>query len=315
VLLAAARRDGVTTSDADIEPAGAAAPPLPETRAQARVWRRYVDLDGIDVHVRRAGSGRPLIVLQSAPGSSEPLRGVIESLAAVRSVHAPDFPGNGDSGKIDGAVDIARLARAMLAVADASGLDSFDLWGTHTGALVALEMAILAPHRVGRLVMEAPPLLSGDFSAEILANYLPPLVPDRWGLHLMQAWNMRRDMFIFWPWYRAGRAAIRPLGLPDVQMLHDWTIDLLKSGSIYDRSYRAAFEYDTRARLPLLGRPALICAGPGDMLVDALREAQGLCGAQVEIAATPATVWYPNQDAAAVAQTLGMYREFLTREH
>ena len=73
-------------------------------------------------------------------------------------------------------------------------------------------------------------------------------------------------------------------------MLHDWTVGLLQSGRTYDRSYRAAFEYPTRARLPGLQRPALITAGPSDMLVDALREAAGLCGPQVEIAPTPATL-------------------------
>ncbi len=300
--------------DAFASGAPAAPLPAPARPAGAAIWRTHVDTPGARLHVRRAGgAGRALFVLQSAPGSTAPLARVIESLGRVRDVHAPDYPGNGCSEKIEGEVDIARLARAMLAAADSAGLDSFDLWGTHTGALVALEMALIAPARIGRLIMEAPPLLSGAFSADILANYLPPLVPDRWGLHLQQAWNMRRDMFIFWPWYRAHREAIRPLGLPDVTMLHDWTVGLLQSGRTYDRSYRAAFEYPTRARLPGLQRPALITAGPGDMLVDALREAAGLCGPQVEIAPTPATVWYPNQSEDGIVRTLDMYNAFLQR--
>ena len=68
----------------------------------------------------------------------------------------------------------------------------------------------MAPDRVGRAVLEAPPLLAVDFSQDILANYLPPLIPDKWGLHVQQAWNMRRDMFLFWPWYRQQRDAVRP---------------------------------------------------------------------------------------------------------
>ena len=290
---------------------GAYRPPATVAPADG-LWCDHVDTPAGRVHLRRAGpAGRPVMVLQSAPGSSAPLARVIAGLARHRPVVAPDFPGNGDSDKPDGPVDIARLAAMMWDVADALGHPELDLWGTHTGAVVALEMALARPSAVGRLVMEAPPLLPPAFTADILANYLPPLVPDRWGLHLQQAWNMRRDMFAFWPWYRQDRAAQRSLGLPPTAMLHDWTVGLLKSGRTYDRSYRAAFSYDTAARLPLLSRPALVCAGPADMLADGLETARALAPGVVTVATTPATVWYPNQSEAAIEASLDAYRAFL----
>ena len=185
----------------------------------AGIWCDYADIADGRVHLRRAGKPgrrRPLLVFQSAPGSSAPLSGLIEGLATDREVIAPDYLGNGDSAKPRRKVDIALLARDAHQVADRLGLEQFDLWGTHTGALVALELALSAPDRVGRLVLEAPPLLPADFSQDILANYLPALVPDKWGLHVQQAWNMRRDMFLFWPWYRqqetpCGRLAYRTM--------------------------------------------------------------------------------------------------------
>lgn len=185
------------------------AKPLPPTQPFAdplRVWHDYADTPQGRVHLRRAGRGRPLLALQSAPGSSKPL---LHGLAPGWEVIAPDCLGNGESDKPDREVDIGVLAEDALAVADALGLDSFDLWGTHTGALVALELTVRHPDRVGRAVLEAPVLIPADFSADILTNYFPPLVADRWGLHLLQAWNMRRDMFLFWPWYRQERAAAR----------------------------------------------------------------------------------------------------------
>lgn len=118
-------------------------------------------------------------------------------------------------------------------------------------------------------------------------------------------------MFLFWPWYRAERAAARPLALPDADFLHDWTIGLLTSGATWHRSYRAAFEYDTKARLPLLRRPALVCAGPADMLADGLAVARKLIAGEAVVAATPATVWYPGQEEDAVQQTLASYGRFL----
>ncbi|ALG74733.1 hypothetical protein VY88_29420 [Azospirillum thiophilum] len=290
------------------------AKPLPPTRPfadPARVWHDYADTPRGRVHLRRAGRGRPLLAFQSAPGSSAPLLPLLHGLSAEWEVIAPDYLGNGESDKPERAVDIGVLADDMLAVADALGLDGFDLWGTHTGALVALDLTVRHPERVGRAVLEAPVLIPPDFSADILDHYFPPLVADRWGLHLLQAWNMRRDMFLFWPWYRQERAAARAIGVPDATVLHDWTMGLLASGAHFDRSYRAAFRYDTRAALPRLTRPALICAGPADMLVEGLVEAERLAPAGTEVTPTPATVWYPGQGADAVQATIDRYATFL----
>lgn len=292
-------------------PKVAPVPSRPSAQGPA-VTRSYVDTPRGRVHLRTSGPDTlPLIALHSAPGSSAPLTPLLEGLGRHRRVIAPDYIGNGDSDKIDAPVDIATLARDALAVADALGLQRFDLWGTHTGALIAMEAAIIAPQRVGRVVLEAPPLLPPEFTADLLANYFPPLVPDGWGLYLQQAWNMRRDMFLFWPWYRAERAAARPLDVPDAAFLHDWTIGLLSSGATYHRSYRAAFEYDTRARMPLLTRPAFVCAGPADMLADGLKAARSLLGPDSVVSPTPATVWYPGQGQKAVEETIAAYERFL----
>ncbi|HMA08139.1 MAG TPA: alpha/beta hydrolase [Ramlibacter sp.] len=289
-------------------PAGA----LPRPTPTDSIWRDYVDTPRGRIHLRLSGpERRPVIALHSAPGSAAPLRPLLADLGTARRVIAPDFLGNGDSAKPDARVDIATLARDAVAVADAIGLPTFDLWGTHTGALIALEVAIQAPDRVGRVILEAPPLLEPAFTADLLANYFPELRPDGWGLYLQQAWNMRRDMFLFWPWYRAERTAARPLAIPDAAFLHDWTIGLLTSGATYHRTYRAAFEYDTRARLPLLRRPALLCAGPADMLADGLAAAGDLIAGEAMVAPTPATVWYPGQGEAAVRQTMAAYERFL----
>ena len=280
--------------------------------AGAGLRNEYLQTPSGRVHLRRVGNGpKTLFLFQSAPGSAEPLELLMQRLAKGRTVIACDYLGNGDSDKAVGEVDINSMAHNAIEVADALQLSQVDLFGTHTGALVALEFALLQPHRVGRIILEAPPLLDQSFTEDILENYLPPLQPDRWGTHLLRAWNMRRDMFLFWPWYRQSRDAARSLGLPDLQSLHAWTVGLLKSGRTYHLTYGAAFKYNTRSRLPLLSCPALICAGPADMLVEGLVIARQLAPAGTLVQATPATVWYPGQSSAAIKAAVAIYDEFL----
>jgi pimeloyl-ACP methyl ester carboxylesterase len=289
------------TQNVDVEPS-----------PHAAVRRSYADIPRGRVHVRMSGPDRdPVIALHSAPGSAAPLMPLLKGLGAHRRVIAPDYIGNGESDKPDEAVDIATLARDVIALADALSLDVVDLWGTHTGALIALEAALLAPSRVRRVVLEAPPILDPHFSADILAHYFIDLSPDDWGLHLQKAWQMRRDMFLFWPWYRAERAAGRPLPVPDAAFLHDWTVGLLSSGKTYSRTYRAAFEYDTRARMAELKCPALFCAGASDMLVQGLNAAREMKSERFFVTGTPATVWYPDQAPEAVEETISTYARFL----
>jgi pimeloyl-ACP methyl ester carboxylesterase len=280
--------------------------------AGAGLRNEYLQTPSGRVHLRRVGNGpKTLLLFQSAPGSAEPLELLMQRLAKGRTVIACDYLGNGDSDKAVGEVDINSMAHNAIEVADALKLSQVDLFGTHTGALVALEFALLQPHRVGRIILEAPPLLDQSFTDDILENYLPPIQPDRWGTHLLRAWNMRRDMFLFWPWYRQSRDAARSLGLPDLRSLHAWTVGLLKSGRTYHLTYGAAFKYNTRARLPLLGCPALICAGPADMLVEGLAIARQIAPAGTLVQATPATVWYPGQSRAAIKAAVAIYDGFL----
>lgn len=155
-------------------------------------------------------------------------------------------------------------------------------------------------------------MMTATFRDEILANYFPDFTPDRFGLHLQHVWNWRRDMFLYWPWYRVAHSAARSIGIPSAADLHPYCIGILESGTTYDRAYRAGFGYDTRSRLPGLRRPAMLTAGPNDMLANALADSAALAPAgMLQVAPTPATVWWPGPEPIAAERTLQIYREFL----
>ncbi|MCT8974314.1 alpha/beta fold hydrolase [Microbaculum marinisediminis] len=295
-------------------PTAGTVPPRTSPGPDGTIWHEYVETRRGRQHLRRAGAaGTPLLVIPTGGGSSAQFAPVVTGLATGRQVFAVDYFGNGLSDKPAGPVSIETLAEDMIALLDAMDLSQVDVWGSHTGSLVALELAVIAPDRVRRLVLEGPVFISQDFQDDLLANYFPEIRPDKWGLHLPLVWNWRRDLFMYWPWYRVDRGAARTLGVPTANELHKYAIGILESGETYDGAYRSAFSYDTRARIPLLERPALVCAGPDDMLKDGLPEAKALGPkAFVTVEETPTTVWWPDPEPAAAAQTLAMYDAFLT---
>lgn len=288
-------------------------PPPTAPESGNRVWHQYVETALGRAHVRRSGNtGRPVMVLPTGGGSAQQFAPVVQGLAVDRTVAALDYFGNGLSESRNSRPDIADLAKEALVVADALGWEELDVWGSHTGACVALEMAVAAPERVGRVVLEAPPMIEPDFRDELLRHYFPDLSPDRFGSHLPRAWAWRRDAFLYWPWYSVDQDSARDIGLPSAQDLHLYAVGILESGETYAGAYRAAFSYDTRGRLPLLRRPAILTAGPHDMLANTLDDAPELVpDGLLEVTATPATVWWPDPEPAAFEQTMRIYREFL----
>lgn len=293
--------------------ASSAAPGPTRPRPGTTLWHEHLDTASGRVHLRRAGStGRPVLVLPTGGGSSAQFAPVLRGLGRDRTAVALDWPGNGLSGARERTATAAVLADEAFDVADALGWDDFDLWGSHTGACVALEMAVTRPERIGRAVLEAPVIVAPDFRDELQRCYFPDLAPHAFGLHLLQAWHWRRDMFLYWPWYRVEHGATRALGLPTANDLHPYAVGILQSGTSYDDAYRAGFGYDTRSRLPLLRVPAVLTAGPHDMLANALEDAAALVpDGLLQIRPTPTTMWWPSPDPEEAAQTLAVYRDFL----
>ncbi len=287
---------------------------LPGTRALPgkAIWHEAVRTSRGLVHLRRCGGeGTPLLVIPTGGGSSAQFEPVVTGLAEGRQVFSVDYFGNGLSEKFDRDVSISALAVDMAALVEAMGFDRVDVWGSHTGALVGLELAVSRPELVRKAVLEGPVFIDPDFQTDLLDNYFPRIEPDKWGLHLQLVWHWRRDMFMYWPWYRVDRAAARDLGVPSPQDLHLYAVGILESGPTYDQAYRSAFEYDTASRLPLLTRPALICAGPNDMLINGVEESAKLNVPGVRTRLTPTTVWWPAPEPDAAAATLAVYDEYL----
>ena len=239
----------------------------------AEVKRGFADLAHGQTHYRTAGSGAPLLALHASPGSSRQLLRFIHDMSDRATVYAPDTPGNGDSAALFDREPLIRdLAEAELAFMDAKGLAKVDVYGSHTGAAIAVELAILAPDRIGKVVLDGISWLTPEELEAILANYAFPFVPDRDGSYLVRLFQFCRDQYLFFPWYDKTRAARRDGALGSPEDLHAWVLEVMKASQTYHLNYRAAFRYDAKARLPLVTVPALAIAAENDPLLAITRE-------------------------------------------
>jgi pimeloyl-ACP methyl ester carboxylesterase len=289
--------------------AGAKAPPPSPVRdLPGAITRMYVANSFGSLHVRRAGSvaARPLVMLHASPGSAAGLEPLIIELARHRTVLAFDTLGHGYSDPPRSqSPDIGFYASSVIEALDTLEVGPIDLYGSHTGALIAIEIGLKAPDRVGRLILDGIPIFSPDERDDLLANYTPFLRPMDDGTHLLRLWHMLRDMSLFWPWYRHTRAGVRPYEPPDPMQLHRRMIDTARALTTYHLAYRAAFRYPTRSRLPMLSQPSLPCAGPTDPLLPTLDEAARLAPAGSG-ARTAGTL-----DFAALRATVETFNRFL----
>ena len=154
--------------------------------------RAFVRIDEGLVHVRSIGAGDarpPIVLLNAPPGGSSGLQNLMLALHAAdpeRLVLAPDMPGHGDSDPaVPDAPDIAYYAGVLLRVLERMGIGQACLYGTHTGARLACETAILAPDRICTAIFDGITDYDPATRALFLEHYTPRMKPDDHGTHLV----------------------------------------------------------------------------------------------------------------------------------
>lgn len=278
----------------------------------SRIRRGFVDVTEGQVHYRYAGlehahRARPLVMLHPSPGSARLLEPLIGELGLSRPVYATDTLGNGDSSPpIGRQPEIADFADGHLRAIDALGIDRFDLYGSHTGGNIAIEIAIAHPDRVASLILDGISLYTREERADMLEHYAPDVRIDALGSQFQYIWTFVRDAYLFWPWYRREAAARRPLGLPDPDTLHDKTVEVLKAARTYPLSYRAAIRYAKESRLPLIRVPLLFACAGTDMLMAYFDAVKALLPAHAQSMATEG-IATPRALAATAAAFAGFH--------
>lgn len=225
----------------------------------AIVRRRYVRTSLGQVLVRAGGSGRPVVLLHNTYLSSQRFlqAGFLPTLADHVAVFAPDLIGQGHSDLPPHLLDLADYAANVAEVARALGLDRATFVGSHTGAAIALELAVRQPDLVERLVFLGLPMwTAAERSARAQLDRFRPWSVAADGSHLLALWRARLPI---------------THGLTPTEM-HDQFLEFLEPGPRVHEPLHALFRYEPRERLPLVRVPTLALASETDPFGDHLAE-------------------------------------------
>ncbi|MEO9338654.1 alpha/beta hydrolase [Mesorhizobium sp. SB112] len=130
-------------------------------------------VNGIRIHYRIGGTGKPLVLLHGSPQTSLSWRKLVPLLPTDRTIVAPDLRGYGRSDKPELGYGILIMAKDVRQLVEELELGAVDLVGHDLGGIVAYAYAAQHMSDVRRLgVMEAPILgVPSPTLDTILANY------------------------------------------------------------------------------------------------------------------------------------------------
>lgn len=230
--------------------------------------RGYTGSANAQIHYRELGEGLPVILLHASPLSSAFMQGQLHSLArAGRRAIALDTPGYGQSDPLPVLpTSLAEYARAFLAGIDALGIRDFGLYGTATGAQLALAITRLAPKRITRLVLDNCGLFTAAQVAKWELQYFPDLTTCADGSHMMRVWEAARRQFISFPWF--SDAPEHQLDRPPapLSIVQSMANHFLIATPSYDVAYRLAFHAENASSFTGLTVPTVLIDWEGSIV-------------------------------------------------
>ncbi len=235
----------------------------------SNLTRRFLRVGSRRVHYFRAGKGPPAVLVHSSPANARLLGKEIEQLSADNTVFAFDTPGFGLSDPLHGeTLSVADLADALAETLEAIGMPPCPVYGTHTGAAIALEFGVRHPQRATGLVLDGVPAFTDAECARFFGSYFRKMQASELGGHYAETWTRFRDQSIWFPWTNRNPENLNAYDLNPPRSTHLWVSMFFEAAAHYAPAYRAATFYGERAiaAATALTLPAAYCATETDML-------------------------------------------------
>jgi pimeloyl-ACP methyl ester carboxylesterase len=224
------------------------------------MMRAYADTPEGQIHYQTEGGGEPLLLIHQMPLSSDEYSKVMPLLAKYFWVLAMDNPGYGKSDPPPNEHPlIGDYAKSVANFLAALGISKTNIYGHHTGAAIASEVAASYPALVDRLILSGCPYYTPEMREERINNPIYyPLKVEEDGSHLMK----------FWQAYSSTKAKLE---IRQFVFLHYWM-----AGPRVEDGHQAAFRFEAEKRLPLIKSPVLLLSGDKDSLYGRLEATKAL---------------------------------------
>lgn len=208
-------------------------------------------LEGVPEHA----TAPTLVLLHQNPSSSFEYRDLVAEMAKDRRVIAFDTPGYGSSDAPPAPPGMTGYAAAIADGIAALGLTGpLDVYGYHTGTLLAAELAIALPEQVARVVYSGIPMFGPEELAQRLQHAVDTPAPAENGeptiAHIRLMWDYvvaQRDPAV--PLDRAVRSLA----------------DRIRTLDRYSWAYQGVWSYDF-SRLEQVTQPGLLLQPHEDIL-------------------------------------------------
>ena len=219
-----------------------------------QIQRGYVGALGRQVHYREIGrergTGSPTVFLHQTASSSAMWERVMTNFPDGRRLIALDTPGFGASDPMPGQPTVADYARRLLDAVIDLGVTRASIVGHHTGAVLAGELAVIAPDLVDRLVLVGPVVIADDDE-------------ERQWMAFNQRWQIdaRGDYVIDKVVPRLRLSVTRD----DPDHMASELVAYLQASDRFTIAYDAIWRYRAADRLPLITAPTMCVAGTAEM--------------------------------------------------
>ena len=261
---------------------------LAYTEPMRSVHKTYVGTAGGQVHCRISDGAAPAILfLHQTASSSRSFDALMRRLALPNRLIAIDTPGFGESYDPPGWPTLRTYCRVVLEVSDALGINAFHLFGHHTGASLAVEIAASHPSRTRSIMLAGVPLMSWDERQDLATSLGRPLPIAADGAHLLENWSYAAH-------YNPGC---------DLNLLHQEVVAMLRARIGRAQAYSAVARHDTHRSARRVRCPVLLVTSADDffhpMLCRALEIFEG-----ARVARTKGGNFQPSADPRGVARAI-----------
>ncbi len=224
----------------------------------------------LDLHYRVAGAGPPLFLLHPSPLSSSFMVPLMRRLGQRVTAIAPDTPGFGESQPLHSrqgeVADLAPFVEAMIALREAMGLKQVAVYGSATGAQIAIEWAKADAGAVCGVILDNAASFTAAERERIMDGYFPDLTPTADGGYLARAWQAAHDGTLFFPWQSPEHARRLGTRFGPVAAIDATAKGYLAAGPCYQVAYRAAFRNERAERAQSVRAPMVVLRWQGSIL-------------------------------------------------